>query len=84
MSDQGNPTINSGRPARYHIRLKGHLGDHWRAVLGDATISLDASGETLLTCIVPDQAALHGILRTVRDLGLPLLEVTRADRPPEK
>ena len=84
MSDQENPTSNSGGPARYHIRLKGHLGDHWRAVLGDVTITLDANGETLLTCTVPDQAALHAILRTVRDLGLPLLEVTRAGHPPEK
>ncbi len=84
MLDQGIPTSDSGGPAIYHIRLKGHLGDHWRAALGDVTITLDATGETLLTCIVPDQAALHGILRTVRDLGLPLIAVTRAGRPPEK
>ena len=84
MSDQENQSSNSGGPATYHIRLQGHLGDHWRAVLGDVTITLDANGETLLTCTVPDQAALHAILRTVRDLGLPLLEVTRAGGPPAK
>jgi len=59
----------------YEIRLKGYLGDRWAEELGDAVISLEEDSNTLLTCFVIDQAALHGLLKRVRDLGLPLLSV---------
>ena len=62
----------------YQIRLTGHLGLHWTDWLGGLTITLEDNGDTLLTGPVVDQAALHGLLRKVRDLGLPLISVTHA------
>ncbi len=63
----------------YKIRLKGHLGPQWTDWFGGATLRLEANGETLLTCPVADQAALHGLLRKVRDVGMPLLAVIRIE-----
>ena len=62
----------------YQIRIKGHLGPQWADWFGGLTITLEDNGETLLTGPVVDQAALYGLLRKVRDLGLPLISVTRA------
>ena len=64
-------------PMVYQIRITGHLGPQWTDWFGGATLRLEANGETLLTCPVVDQAALHGVLKKVRDLGLPLVSVTR-------
>ena len=64
----------------YQIRLRGHLGRQWTEWFGDVTITLEDNGETLLTCPVTDQAALHGLLRKVRDLGMPLLSVIRLEK----
>jgi len=63
----------------YHIRIKGHLGSRWTEWFGGMVITLEGNGDTLLTGPVVDQAALHGVLRKVRDLGLPLLSVMRVD-----
>ena len=63
----------------YQIRIKGHLGSEWADWFGDVIVSLEDHGETLLTCEVIDQAALHGLLRKVRDLGLPLISVVQGD-----
>ncbi len=63
----------------YEIRLTGHLGPQWTDWFGGVTLTLEANGETLLTCPVVDQAALHGLLRKVRDGGLPLLAVTHVE-----
>ncbi|MBF6611910.1 MAG: hypothetical protein IVW55_02150 [Chloroflexi bacterium] len=60
----------------YEIRLKGHLGGEWTEWFGGLTLTLDENGDTLLTGPVVDQAALHGLLRQVRDLGMPLISVT--------
>ncbi len=60
---------------RYEIRLKGHLDDRWAVWFGDVVITLEDNGDTLLTGPVADQAALHGLLKKVRDLGIPLLSV---------
>jgi len=60
----------------YHIRVKGHLDSHWSAWFDNMTISNQANGEALLRGPLVDQAALHGVLIKVRDLGLPLLAVT--------
>lgn len=60
----------------YHIWLKGHLGSHWSAWFGNLTITNQPNGEALLCGRLADQAALHGILIKIRDLGLPLLAVT--------
>ena len=59
----------------YEIRIKGHLDDRWADRFGDVVITLEDNGNTLLICPVIDQAALHGLLRRVRDLGMPLLSV---------
>ena len=61
----------------YQIRIKGHLGRQWTDWFGDLTITLEDNGETLLTGPVVDQAALYGLLKRVRDLGMPLISVTR-------
>lgn len=63
----------------YQIRVKGHLGRQWADWFGGVTISLEDSGDTLLTSPVVDQASLHGLLRKVRDLGMPLLAVNRVE-----
>ena len=60
----------------YQIRVTGHLGSEWIDWFEGLSITLEDNGETLLSGPVADQAALHGLLRKVRDLGLPLLAVT--------
>jgi hypothetical protein len=64
-----------GDAGLYEIRIKGHLDDRWASRFGDAVITLEGNGDTLLICPVIDQAALYGLLKRVRDLGLPLLSV---------
>jgi hypothetical protein len=59
----------------YEIRVKGHLGPEWADWFGGLTVHLDESGETLISCPGLDQAALHGVLKKVRDLGLMLVSV---------
>ena len=59
----------------YQIRIQGHLGRQWTDWFGGLTITLEDNGETLLTGLVVDQAALHGVLRKVRDVGMPLISV---------
>ena len=59
----------------YKIRIKGHLDQQWTEWFEGLTITLEDNGDTLLTGHVVDQAALHGLLRKVRDLGMPLLSV---------
>ena len=63
----------------YQIRIKGQLERRWTEWFGDVTITLEENGDTVLTCSVVDQAALHGLLKKVRDLGLPLLSVNRVE-----
>ena len=69
-------------PGLYEIRIKGHLADRWANWFGSMTITLEENGDTLLTGPVVDQAALHGLLRKVRDLGMPLLSVNRVAPDP--
>ena len=64
-------------PGLYEIRIKGHLDNRWADWFEGLAITLEDNGDTLLTGPVVDQAALHGLLRKVRDLGMPLLSVTR-------
>ena len=63
----------------YQIKLEGHLGDQWTTWFEGLTITLEENGETLLIGPVVDQAALFGLLRKVRDLGLPLISVVRVE-----
>ena len=60
----------------YQIRIKGHLGRQWTDWFSGLAITQEDSGDTLLTGAVVDQAALHALLRTVRDLGMPLVSVS--------
>jgi hypothetical protein len=69
------------QPMVYQIRIKGHLGPHWTEWFGNVSITLEDNGETLLTCLVVDQAALYGLLRKVRDLGMPLISAIRVKPP---
>jgi len=64
----------------YQIRLKGQLGHQWAEWFEGLTITLADSGDTLLTGPIVDQATLHGLLKKVRDLGMPLLSVNRLNR----
>jgi hypothetical protein len=71
---------NRGRgPARYELRLDGHLDDHWTAWFNDLTMTHQNDGTTTLRGLVPDQAALHGLLAKVRDLGVTLISVEAMD-----
>jgi hypothetical protein len=63
----------------YHIRVRGHLGSRWGSWLGDMTITREPDGATLMTGSIVDEAALHGALRNIRDLGLILLSITRVE-----
>ena len=63
----------------YQIRIKGHLGHQWTDWFGGLAITLEDNGDTLLTGPVVDQAALFGLLKKVRDLGMPFLSVNRVD-----
>jgi hypothetical protein len=77
MSEKHASTQDHYEPGIYEIRIKGHLDDKWADRFEGLTISLEDNGDTLLTGPVIDQAALHGLLKKVRDLGLPLLSVNR-------
>jgi hypothetical protein len=63
----------------YQIRIKGHLGAQRTDWFGGVTITLEINGNTLLICSGIDQAALHGLLKKVRDLGMPLISVNQID-----
>ena len=69
-------------PGLYEIRIKGHLDDRWAGRFEGLALSREENGVTLLTGRVVDQAALHGLLRAVRDLGVRLLSVTHLQPEP--
>ena len=71
---------SSGDSDRYEITVKGHLEEHWSEWLGGLSITRDAQGNSHLVGCVPDQAALHGILAQIRDLGLTLISLTRIEK----
>src|SRR6266566_2515046 len=77
MSNELNSESDPGQPLVYQIRIKGHLGREWTDWFGGLTITLEDNGETLLTGPVVDQAALYGLLKKVRDVGMPLVSVNR-------
>jgi hypothetical protein len=64
-------------PVRYRIRVKGHLGPQWSEWFDRMTVTLEADGTTTLSGPIVDQAALHGLLVRVRDLGLELISISQ-------
>ena len=75
MSELLVSTEDHHEPGRYEIRLKGHLDERWAGRFEGLSFNHASDGTTILAGPVADQAALHGLLRNVRDLGLPLLSV---------
>ena len=76
MSNDINSQSEKAQPMVYQIRIKGHLGREWADWFKGLAITALEGGETLLTGPVVDQAALYGLLRKVRDLGMPLVSVS--------
>ncbi len=77
----GSPA-DQPEPRRYEIRLKGHLDPRWTERFAGLSVTHARDGTTLLAGPVVDQAALYGVLRTVRDLALPLLSVMEVEAKP--
>jgi hypothetical protein len=66
---------------QYEIRIEGRLGPRWAAWFDELSISSDANGTTVLRGSIPDQAALHGLLQKLRDVGIPLISLTPIGAP---
>ncbi len=79
MSNTFKSESDPGQPMIYQIRIKGHLDHHWADWFEGLAIQLTDNGETLLSGQVVDQAALHSLLRKVRDVGMPLLSIMRIE-----
>jgi hypothetical protein len=79
MTDQRTPTPDRLEAGRYEIRLAGRLDAHWAAWFDGLTVSHETDGTTVISGPIADQAALHGLLQRVRDLGLPLVSVARVE-----
>ena len=82
MSETHVSTEEYHEPGRYEIRLKGHLDARWIDWFESLSFTHESDGTTILAGPVVDQAALYGLLRQVRDLGLPLLSVIQVDPKP--
>ena len=82
MSKTHTSTKDHGKPGLYEIRIKGHLDARWEDRFEGMTITLEDDGNTLLSGPVADQAALHGLLKRVRDLGMPLVSVSPVEPEP--
>jgi hypothetical protein len=78
MSREPEPKPAPSQPIVYQIRIKGNLDSQWADWFEGLTITLEENGDTLITGTMIDQAALFGLLRKVRNLGLPLISINRA------
>jgi len=79
MNERHNSVDGHDEPDRYAIRFKGHLTYPWWDWLDNVTLDQTDDGDTILTCSIVDQAALHGVLKKVRDLGLKLVSINRVE-----
>lgn len=79
MTERRTPTPHGLEAGRYEIRLTGRLDAHWTAWFDGLTVSHESDGTTVISGPIADQAALHGVLQRVRDLGLPLVSVIRIE-----
>lgn len=77
MPPSHNTKENAHQPTIYEIKVEGHLDRQWTDWFGGVTVIVEEDGNTRLACPVVDQAALHGLLKKVRDLGIPLISVNR-------
>ena len=75
-------TPDRDEAGHYEIRLKGHLDGRWAAWFDGLSLSREADGTTIIHGPIADQAALHGLLQRLRDLGLPLVSVTQVEADP--
>ncbi len=80
MPNELNPTTDPNEPRAYQIRLKGHLNSEWADWFDGLSITREDNGDTLLTGAAIDQAALHGLLKKIRDLGLQLISINPIER----
>jgi hypothetical protein len=79
MSNELNSKTDPDESTVYQIRIKGHLGSEWADWFGGLSVTLEDNGNTLLSGLVVDQAALYGVLKKVRNLGMPLVSVNRIE-----
>lgn len=79
MPDERKQIHSSPDTTAYRIRIEGHLGPQWAEWFEGLSITPEADGNTLLTGPLPDQAALHGLLKKVRDMGMTLVSINRVD-----
>jgi hypothetical protein len=84
MTSAHTPTDDHQAAGQYEIRLTGHLDARWSAWFDGLSLTRESDGTTIVHGFVADQAALHGLLAKVRDLGLPLLSVTRCEHQPHR
>jgi hypothetical protein len=78
MTERHTSTPDSHEAGHYEIRLTGHLDAHWIAWFDGLAVTRQGDGTTVISGVIVDQAALHGVLQRVRDLGLPLVSVIRS------
>ncbi len=82
MRNKFNPKMDPGKPTFYKIRIKGHLDSQWTDWFEGLTVTLEEDGNTLLSGPVIDQATLHGLLKKICDLGIPLVSVCPLENDP--
>ncbi len=79
MTDRVTPTPDRSEAGDYEIRLTGHLDAHWADWFDGLAVTRETNGTTVISGRIADQAALHGVIQRVRDLGLPLISVVRVE-----
>jgi hypothetical protein len=79
-----NPKTETGHPAIYEIRIGGQLSTEWISWFDDLAVTVEERGESLIVGLVADQAALYGLLKKIRDLGIPLISVNLIQSQPKK
>ena len=84
MSERSAPEGSPGATMLYEIRLAGHLDPRWAAWFNGLAVTAQPDGSTVIAGPIPDQAALHGVLQRVRDLGLTLMSVTQPEDDPAR
>lgn len=84
MTFSASSIENHYGPGYYQIRIRGHLDAQWSEWFEGLTVTMEDNGDTLITGLVIDQAALHGLLKKVRDLGMPLISVTSVKIPSDR